>query len=105
MIALIVLLSGLIAGLLVYWRAAPPVNLSDDVATVDTSKKLRQDIERSTGKMGVVMSGLLDDLQDPATLSAIIVVTALLASGGCFYLARLLELDQGESDAKTGPGT
>jgi hypothetical protein len=100
-IAVIVLLSGMVAGLVVYWAGSPPADLSGDVATADTSKKVQRDIEMNVGKMGLFASDLLDDLQYPGTQAAIIVVTAALVAGGCLYFARLLDLDDGESAGKT----
>jgi hypothetical protein len=99
--AVIVLLSGMTAGLAVYWTGTPPADLSDDVATADTSKIVQRDIEMNTGKMGLFMSDLLDDWQYPGTRAAVLLVTAVLVAGGCFYFARLLDHDDGESPHKT----
>jgi hypothetical protein len=99
--AVVVLLSGMIAGLAVYWTGTPPADLSDDVATADTSKIVQRDIEMNAGKMGLFMSDLLDDWQHPGTRAAVLLVTAVLVAGGCFYFARLLDRDDGESPDKT----
>jgi|SRR5580693_6812954 hypothetical protein len=99
--AIVVLLSGMIAGLAVYWTGTPPADLSDDVATADTSKIVQRDIEMNAGKMGLFMSDLLDDWQHPGTRAAVLLVTAVLVAGGCFYFARLLDRDDGESPDKT----
>ncbi|HXC98329.1 MAG TPA: hypothetical protein VN048_03235 [Verrucomicrobiae bacterium] len=99
--AVVVLLSGMIAGLAVYWTGTPPADLSDDVATADTSKIVQRDIEMNAGKMGLSMSDLLDDWQYPGTRAAVLLMTAVLVAGGCFYFARLLDRDDGESPDKT----
>jgi hypothetical protein len=99
--AVVVLLSGMIAGLAVYWTGTPPADLSDDVATADTSKIVQRDIEMNAGKMGLFMSDLLDDWQYPGTRAAVLLMTAVLVAGGCFYFARLLDRDDGESPDKT----
>jgi hypothetical protein len=99
--AVVVLLSGMIAGLAVYWTGTPPADLSDDVATADTSKIVQRDIEMNAGKMGLFMSDLLDDWRHPGTRAAVLLMTAVLVAGGCFYFARLLDRDDGESPDKT----
>jgi flagellar basal body-associated protein FliL len=95
-IAFVILLLGVVGGGVTYWMAPSPVDLSDDVATANTSKKVQRDIELQVGKMGLFTSDLIDDLQDPATRAEIIIGMAILVAAGCFYFARLLEYDDDE---------
>jgi hypothetical protein len=98
MIGIVVLLVGLgIAGV-VYWTGSPSADLSDDVATAQTSKRAARDIEMNFGKMGLMMSDWMEDLQHPGTQAGIIAVVSMLAASGCFYFAHLLE-HAGEPDA------
>jgi len=94
-----VLLLGLSAAGLVYWLGTPPVDLSDDVATAQTSKTVDRDIEMNVGKMGLFMSDLSEDLKDPGTQAAIIAVVSIFVAAGCFYFARL----QARLDKSEGP--
>jgi hypothetical protein len=88
-IGFLILLLGLGCAGFVYWHSAPAEDLSDDVLTSSNSKKVQRAIEVNVGKMGVMMDGLSEDLQDPATLAIVIGVASILAASGCFYFARL----------------
>ena len=88
-LGLLVLLLGLGGAGLVYWFGAPAEDLSDDVATARTSKKVDRAIEVNVGKMGLFMSDLMEDFQDPRTQAAAIAIASALAACGCFYFARL----------------
>jgi hypothetical protein len=85
----VILLFGLGGAGLDYWMSAPLADISDDVLTSSNSKKVQRAIEVNVGKMGVVMGGLSEDLQDPATQAIVIALASILVSGGCFYVARL----------------
>ena len=102
-IAVIVMLLGVAGGGLVYWLSIPPADLSDDLSTADNSKKVQRDIEVNVGKMGLFTSDLMDDLQDPGVRAGIIIGSAILVAGGCFYFARLLDLDDGEDAVDSSP--
>jgi len=95
----LVLLLGLCSAALVYWRGAPPEDLSDEVATASTSKKQARAIEVNVGKMGLFMNDLLEDFQDPGTQAATIAVASVFVACGCFYFARL----QARDDEFHGP--
>lgn len=85
-VGVLILLLGLGAAGLVYWMSAPPEDLSDDVLTSGNSKKVERAIEVNVGKMGVMMDGLSEDLQDPATQAIVIAVASILVASGCFTL-------------------
>jgi hypothetical protein len=88
-VGVLVLLLGLSGAGLVYWMGAPPVDLSDDVATPATSKREARAIEANVGKMGLFMSDFLEDWQYPGTKAGAIAVASFLVASGCFYFARL----------------
>jgi hypothetical protein len=89
MIGAVILVLGLGGAGLVYWLSPPPKDLSDEVLRASNSKKVQRAIEVNVGKMGVVMDGLAEDLEDPATKAMVIAVAAILLSSGCFYFAHL----------------
>ena len=45
------------------------------------------------GKQGELIEDWSNDLKQPGTQAIIIVVTAVLIAGACFYFARLLDHD------------
>jgi hypothetical protein len=95
-IGFVILLLGVVGGGVTYRMTPSPVDLSDDVATANTSKKVQRDIELQVGKMGLFTSELMDDLEDPATRAEIIIGMAILVAAGCFYFARLFDYDDEE---------
>jgi hypothetical protein len=99
-IGAVILALGLGGAGLVYWLSAPPDDLSDEVLRASNSKRVQRAIEVNVGKMGVVMDGLAEDLEDPATKAIVIAVAAILLASGCFYFAHLqargVELDDSE---------
>jgi hypothetical protein len=54
-------------------------------------KAATRQIQVLVGNSGILAQELSDDLKQPGTQAAIIVVTAVLVSGGCFYVAHLTE--------------
>ncbi|MGO8698260.1 MAG: hypothetical protein ACLQVY_11145 [Limisphaerales bacterium] len=85
----LILVLGLGGAGLVYCLSPPPDDLSDEVLRSSNSKKVQRAIEVNVGKMGVVMDGLAEDLEDPATRAMVIAVVAILLGSGCFYFAHL----------------
>jgi hypothetical protein len=59
------------------------------VLTSSNSKKVQRAIEVNVGKMGVLMDGLSEDLQDPANQALLLAAASILLASGCFYFARL----------------
>jgi len=85
----LILVLGLGGAGLVYWLSARPNDLSDEVLRASNSKKVQRAIEVNVGKMGVVMDGLAEDLEDPATKAMVIAAVTILLGAGCFYFAHL----------------
>lgn len=89
--AAVVLLLGIFGADLVYWlgtRAADSPNL---LPVVGQDKGVTRQAEVIMGKEPMLMEELGRILKRPGTQAGIIVVTAALVAGGCFYIARLLD--------------
>jgi hypothetical protein len=102
--AAVVLLAGIIGAGLVYCLETPPEDLPDDIANTTNSKRVQRDIEVNFGKMGLFTTDLMDALRDPGTQALVILVTAGVIAGGCFYIARLMDFDaEDRADEKNLP--
>jgi hypothetical protein len=88
-IGAVILFLGLAGAGLDYGLKAPATDLSDDVLTASNSKKVQRAIEVNVGKMGVMMDGLSENMQDPATQAGVIAGASILLAAGCFYIAHL----------------
>ncbi len=87
----LVLLLGLAGAGLVYWTGAPAADLSADPSTARAYKTAERTIEINSGKLGVLMNDLTEDLKRPATQALILAAVSILVASGCFYFARLPE--------------
>jgi len=86
-----VLLLGIFGADLAYWLGTRAARTSDDPAMMGNEKAQSRQEEILYGKQAVLIDGWTHDLQQPGTQALIIVVTAALVAGGCFYFARLLD--------------
>jgi hypothetical protein len=93
MAALIVLALGLGSAGAVYWLGSRSADVSDDLSMVGYNKARTRQMGMLYGKMGPLIEDWSDDLKQPATQAEIIVAFSILAAGGCFYFARLMEHD------------
>jgi len=82
----------------VYWRSSRPDDLSNDLSMVNYYKARSRQAEQLYGKQGVLMQDLLDDLKEPDIQALIILLGSALLAGGCFYVARLLDLEAERTD-------
>jgi hypothetical protein len=89
--AAIVLLLGIFGADLVYWLGTHSARLSDDPSLMGNEKAQSRQEEILYGKQSVLIDEWSHDLKRPGTQALIIVVTAALVAGGCFYFARLLD--------------
>jgi hypothetical protein len=87
-IGILVLLLGFGGAGLVYWTGAPPEDLSDDLATTRAYKTETRNIEMNFGKMGLLMTDLMEDLSHPGTQAGLIAAASILVASGCFFCAR-----------------
>jgi hypothetical protein len=93
-IAGVILLALGIAGAgIVYWLGIRSPDLSDDLSMVGYNKPVERQMGILYGKSGELIEAWSNDLKQPGTQAIIIIVTAALVAGGCFYFARLLDYD------------
>lgn len=91
--AVIVLLLGAMLAAVVYLRGRRQVDLSEDPSMIGYDKAQARQMEMYYGKQGLVLNQLLEALKKPNTQAIIILAAAGLVAGGCFYVARLVEID------------
>jgi hypothetical protein len=101
--ALIVLLLGAVGVGIVYWRGKRAVDLSNDLSMTGYEKSRSRQMEMYYGKQGLVLDQLIDAVERPNTQAAIIIIVAGLLAGGCFHVARLLEVDAGRAGEPAEP--
>jgi hypothetical protein len=99
--AIIVLLLGILSEGVVYWLGTRSADTSDDPSMWVNEKAQARQEGILFGKQSVLIQELSDDLKRPGTQAMIIIGTAALIAGGCFYFARLLEQHDEPAD-KTG---
>jgi len=89
--AAIVLLLGIFGADGVYWLGTRSGEVSDDPAMMGNEKEQSRQEGILYGKQAVLIDNWTDDLKQPGTQALLIVVTAALVAGGCFYFAHLLD--------------
>lgn len=99
--AIIVLLLGAAGVGVVYWLGSRVVDISNDPSMLGYEKSESFQIEKLYGQQGLLMNQLYHALKQPGTQALIIAVVAVLVAGICFYFARLLDRDDGESANKS----
>lgn len=88
---MILLALGIFGANLVYWLGTrSPVDV-DTLPVVGEDKAETRKAETLFGRQSVMLDELNRNLKRPATQAIIIVITGALASGGCFYVARVLD--------------
>jgi len=78
---------------LVYWLGTRNGNLNDDLSMQGFNRAEQRQMGELYGKSGLLIDEWVDDLKQPGTQAIIIVVVAALVAGGCFYFARLVEVE------------
>src|SRR5580698_11381141 len=86
-IAAIVLVLGIFGADGVYWLGTRSAQSSDDPALLGNEKAQARKEETLYGKQTILIDNWIDRLKQPGTQAAIIVLTAALVAGGCFYFA------------------
>jgi hypothetical protein len=94
----IILLMGIAGAGIVYWLGTRSPDFSDDLSMVGYNKPQELQMKKLYGKSGELIEDWSDDLKQPGTQAIILVVTAALIAGGCFYFARLLDYDAEHAD-------
>jgi hypothetical protein len=88
--AAIVLLLGIFGADAVYWLGTRSPAGSDDPSMMGNEKAQSRQEQILYGHQAVLVDSWTDDLKQPGTQAAIVVVTAVLVAGGCLYFAHLL---------------
>jgi len=101
--AAVVLLLGIVGADLIYWLGTRSVDSSNPLPVAGEDKAETRRAELMMGKQTVLMDEWSRDLKRPGTQAAVVIVTAALAAGGCFYCARLLDHSNKDADEKGLP--
>jgi hypothetical protein len=88
--AAVVLLLGIFGADWVYWLGMHSAQSSDDPSLMGNEKARSRQEQILYGKQSVLIDEWSEDIKRPGTQAVIVVVTAALVAGGCFYFARLL---------------
>jgi hypothetical protein len=94
----IVSLLGISVAGLVYWLGTRAPDLADDLSMARYEKPVERQMGMLYGKQGELIEDLTNDLKQPGTQAIIIILTAALVAGCCFYFAGLLEYDAEHAD-------
>jgi hypothetical protein len=86
-----VLLLGIFGADAVYFLGARRADVSEDPAMMGNEKAQTRQEEILYGKQSVLIDNWTHELKRPGTQALVVVVTAALVAGGCFYFARLLD--------------
>jgi hypothetical protein len=89
----VILAIGIIAAGIVYWLGTRSPDSSDDLSMTGYDRAETRQMEILYGKQGELIEDWSNDLKQPGTQAMIIIVTAALIAGGCFYFARLSDYD------------
>ena len=85
---IVVLLLGFGGAGVVYWTRPPDV--SEDLSMVGFDRARTRQMEILYGKQG---RHLANDLKEPGTQAILIATASVLLASGCFYLAKMLDVD------------
>jgi len=89
--AAVVLVLGIFGADLVYWMGTRSAAVSDDPSMLGNEKAESRQAEILYGKQAGMVQDWADDLKRPGVQAVIVVVTAVLVAGGCFYFAGLMD--------------
>jgi hypothetical protein len=103
LIGVVVLLLGIVTAGVVYWLGTRSLDPSDDLSMAGYDKPVERQMGILYGKQGELIEDFTNDLKQPGTQAVIIVVTAALVAGCCFYFARLLDYDAEHADDTNPP--
>jgi hypothetical protein len=103
LVGVAVLLLGITVASLVYWLGTRSPDPSDDLSMAGYDKPVERQMGILYGKQGEMIEDFTNDLKQPGTQAVIIVVTAVVVAGCCFYFARLLDYDAEHADNTNPP--
>jgi hypothetical protein len=93
-IAVIVLLLGIICAGWVYWLGTRSLDASDGISMLGYNKPEERQMGMLYGKQGELIENWSNDLKQPGTQAIIIAAASAIIAAGCFYFARLSDLDE-----------
>ena len=94
----VVSLLGISVAGIIYWLGTRSPDVSGDLSMVGYDRREQQQMGVLYGKQGELIEDLTNDLKQPGTQAILIIVTAALVAGCCFYFARLLDYDAEHAD-------
>ena len=100
-IGFIVLVAGIAAAGLVHWLGTRSPDLSGNLSMQGFNRAEQQQMARLYGKSGLLVDEWSDALARPGIQAILIVAFSALVFAGCFYFARLLDIDD-EPPAESG---
>ena len=92
-IGFIVLLAGIAAAGLVYWLGTRSPDLSGNLSMQGFNRAEQRQMGQLYGKSGLMIEKWADDLKQPGTQAILIAAFCTLVFIGCYYFARLLDID------------
>jgi hypothetical protein len=99
-IAAIVLVLGIFGADGVYWLGTRSPQASDDPVLMGNEKAQMRKEQILYGNQSLWIDNWVDHLKQPGTQAVIVIVTAALVSGVCFYFAHLLHHAEEATDEK-----
>jgi hypothetical protein len=93
MIGVIVLVLGIGGAGIHYWLRTRSPDFSNDLSMVVYNRAETRQMGQLYGKSGLLIEQWSEDLKQPGTQAIIIVLISSLITAGCFYFARLLDID------------
>ncbi len=97
-----ILVLGIVVAGAVYWLGMRSPDVADDSSMLGYDRPAERQMETLYGKQGDLIEEWSNDLKQPGTQAVIIILSAALVAGCCFYFARLLDYDADHAD---GTGT
>jgi hypothetical protein len=92
-VGFIVLVAGIAAAGLVYWLGTRSPDLSSNLSMLGFNRAEQRQMGQLYGKSGLLIEKWADDLKKPGTKAILIAAFSALMFAGCFYFARLLDMD------------
>lgn len=90
---IIVLVLGIGGVGIVYWLGTHATDLSNDPSMLGFNKAESRQMGMLYGRQGLLIEEWSEDIKRPGIQATLILAFAALGASGCFYFARLLDVD------------
>ena len=90
-----VLVLGLLAAGVVYAVGLRQAEMNNDPSMLGFNRAEQRQMGQLYGKSGLMVDDLIDDLKEPGVQAILIAVISGAVFSGCWYFARLVEVDDG----------